>query len=205
MNEIERDLELHIQTSSIQNLEEATTQYHRYEPTEYVCLDALLPYIQVAKDTCLVDIGCGFGRVSFYFYHHLQCHCKGIDYNANFIEAANHNRSSYETLYGSSDDKLIFIHGLAQDLEILEHDTLFYFFNPFSLVIFQAVLDRLIQAAHKFQRSFDLIFYYPNPEYTMYLDTLGLFALTQSVNIPNRIDPRECFVIYHYLGCEEGI
>ena len=60
------DKTLHIQTDFIQQDGKDTFYNHRYEPTPYDVLDNLFSVFAPEPDSCLVDYGCGPGRLNFY-------------------------------------------------------------------------------------------------------------------------------------------
>ena len=79
------DKTLHIQTDFIQQDGKDTFYNHRYEPTPYDVLDNLFDIFTPDPDTCLVDYGCGPGRLNFYVEKRLvetkMVNCtKGIPY-----------------------------------------------------------------------------------------------------------------------------
>lgn len=65
MNEIQFDQLLHIETGGNQYGYPTLTHYHRYEPTPYAALDQLFEKYSLESTDCVVDMGCGKGRVPF--------------------------------------------------------------------------------------------------------------------------------------------
>ncbi len=82
------DKTLHIQTDFIQQDGKDTFYNHRYEPTPYDVLDNLFSVFAPEPDSCLVDYGCGPGRLNFYVEKRFGLSSIGVEYAREFYEKA---------------------------------------------------------------------------------------------------------------------
>ena len=90
------DKTLHIQTDFIQQDGKDTFYNHRYEPTPYDVLDNLFSVFAPEPDSCLVDYGCGPGRLNFYVEKRFGLSSIGVEYASEFYEKALDNLASYK-------------------------------------------------------------------------------------------------------------
>ena len=128
-----------------------------YEPTPYCVLVRLAGSGILSEKNTLVDYGCGKGRTVFLLSYLTRCRAIGIDYSEEMIESANEN------LRSSGMKNIRFIHGLAQEYEIEDADS-FFFFNPFSEEILRRVLDQILWSWYENPRRMRLMLYYPKDE-----------------------------------------
>lgn len=188
---------LKIQTSGIQKDGKDDYFNHRYEPTPYEVLDQLFDQYTINKEACFIDYGCGKGRLNFYIEHRFHCKTKGIEYNPEYYQDACHNLVSYT---GRHRENIEFFNMAAQDYKVTREDTIFYFFNPFSPEIFMSTIGQIQASLYEAPRKITILLYYPDYEYTYYLDSCTEFTLT--IELPIQIehqDERECFMIYQNL------
>ena len=150
--------------------------HHRYEPTPYAILERLLDsgYLNHAKH--LIDIGCGKGRIPIFFAQTLGISTTGIDFDENLIRIAqhNHNESKHR-------DNIQFICGPAEDYHFTNEDAI-YFFNPFSLKIFQKVLAHIINSYYENQRLIRLFFYYMDDDMLAYMMMQNEFMFVDEID-----------------------
>src|SRR5699024_9760224 len=144
MEERERDLELGIRTTGIREWKNEDGPYNRYEATPYLALDKLFKYYSFAENDQLVDFGCGRGRISFYIHYHFQIPVVGVENNDKTFDELVDNEASYLRQNGQITAPLYFEFGLAEQYRIQPTDTVFYFFNPFSLRIFKRVIHNIL-------------------------------------------------------------
>ena len=120
--------------------------------------------------------------------------------NNYFIELCEQNKTSYLKKNNKSHttDKINFINCLAQDYEVSNYDNKFYFFNPFSSQIFMSVVKNILDSAYKYQRTIDLILYYPEDDCIYYLENHTCFTLFKEIPIPKLFnkDNRHKYIIY---------
>lgn len=129
-----------------------------------------------------LDYGCGKGRVGFFLNRHVGCAVTGVDYDERLYQMAEANRKTYGR------DGVTFVCANAETYEI-HGETCFYFFNPFSAILLQGVLARILRSYYEEPRHIRLFFYYPSDEYRAVLmesdfqfaeelDCMDLFAVT---------------------------
>lgn len=159
---------LRIATSAA-DYEKDDMNHSRYEPTAYRVLSRLAESGYIGKDDILVDYGCGKGRVSFFLHYALGLRTVGVEYNEELVRAAEENLSSYAGR-AQEKDKISFVCANAEEYEPGDA-TCFYFFNPFSLRLLQAVVQRILAAYYADPRPMRLFFYYALDPYLSYLMT----------------------------------
>ena len=189
---------LNINTSGEQRWDKKNIHYHPYEPTLYSALEILFEDYYIDKDDCIVDFGCGKGRLNFYLNYFFKCFVTGIEMNQIFYIEAMENKNTYLKKNKKSIDKINFECCLAQDYKIQNYDNKFYFFNPFSVQIFTKIVENILISIEKSPRTIDIILYYPSEDYIYYLEYASPFILYKDIIIPklNNKDERERFVIY---------
>ncbi len=201
MKEHEGDLYLNIQTEGTQRISGATLHHNRYEPTPYAHLKELFNHHPLHADDGLVDFGCGKGRLNFYVHDRFGCRAIGIELNTSFYGEAQANLENYSRhgRHRKAKDQIKFHCRLAQDYEVQPEDTVFYFFNPFSVQIFMKVVDNILRSAEIFPRKLDIILYYPSNEYMAFLERHTVFEQLQAIDLPaiNK-DSAEQFLIYRF-------
>lgn len=153
-----------------------------YEPTAYAVLDKILQEGYISDDNTLVDFGCGKGRVSIYLSVKCGCNSLGIDMEKRFVNIAEENLRNV-----GIQNKVSFVCGMAEELEITEAMDRFYFFNPFSYDIFRKILDRITDSFYDCPRQIYLFFYYPSDEY------MGRLMTEQSLMFVDELDCQTLF------------
>ena len=74
-----------------------------------------------------------------------------------------------------------FIHGTAEDYTFTNEDAI-YFFNPFSLKIFQKVLAHIITSYYENPRFIRLFFYYMDDDMLAYMMMQNEFLFVDEIN-----------------------
>ncbi|MCM3610023.1 SAM-dependent methyltransferase [Planococcus sp. MERTA32b] len=201
MKEFEGDQYLNIATEGTQWISEATLHHNRYEPTPYLHLKELFNRHPLGVDDGLVDFGSGKGRLNFYAHDRFGCRATGIELNTSFCGEAQENLKNYKRngRHRNAEDGIRFHCQMAQEYDVQPEDTVFYFFNPFSVQIFMKVVDNILRSAETYPRQMDIILYYPSKEYMNFLERNTLFELLDEIGLPaiNK-DPAEQFLIYRY-------
>lgn len=174
--------------------------YYRYEPTSYnglICaFDAL--ETEITRYDRLVDFGCGKGRVLFYVHQRFLCEVCGIEVDEELYENALDNRAYFNTRFRGSSDKIELICGKAEDYAVRPEDTVFYFFNPFEINIFEQVVGNIMQSIKEHPRRILLMMYYPKDEYQKYMRRMH-FRVHHIAKLPNYdMDWDEKVIIYEY-------
>lgn len=174
---------LNIKTQGAQKDFYGSIHYHRYEPTSYHVIDCLFSEYKIDNDDCLIDFGCGKGRINFFANHMFGTKGKGIEMNSHYIEEAEKNKKHYLEKYNVNPDDITFINTYAEKYKISPDDNLFYFFNPFSVQIFMKVTQRILKSTDKYPRPITLFLYYPSDDYIYYLENDTPFILFKELCI----------------------
>lgn len=198
MLEKKLDQILQIRTVGIREWRNNTEQYNRYEATPYEALEQLFQHYKIQPHDQVVDFGCGRGRVCFYIHYHFNVPVTGIENNdITFMEALENQAINHEK-YQHLTAPLRFEYGLAEHYEIQPEDNVFYFFNPFSLSIFKQVVHNILHSIKKHERTVDIIFYYPLPEFKQFLNNETPFRLINKIKAYKDHGKYGKFVVYRY-------
>lgn len=189
MNDKKYDEYLQIKTCKQQPWNNQMKHNHPYHATSYPFLDALRKHLSIEKSDEFVDFGCGPGRTLFYLYHHYQISCIGIEYDEHLYREALSNLARYKHA------PIHFVHQPAQDYLIPPSSTIFYFFNPFSPIIFQRVLHNIETSYYEAPRQLTLILYYPSLDYQQILFQSPLFELRHTISLKSD-DPQDYILLY---------
>lgn len=191
------DNKLHIQTSGIQHDRKDTYYFHRYEPTSYEVLDILFDELQLEKNDGFVDFGCGMGRLNFYVHHTFRCRSVGVEMNPEYYNKAIENIESYSKHNKNATRDIQFHLRKAEEYAISSEDTVFYFFNPFSIEIFRKVIANIQRSLEENWRDVMIVLYYPDRDYMYFLEEYSNFSLYQQIIIDQTgKDEREAFLIF---------
>lgn len=193
MNENEFDQLLQIKTTGEQMGFHKSFHYHRYEPTPYAGLQQLIEQYPLTSNDCLVDYGCGKGRLPFFIHHMCEASTIGIEMDEGFYQDALANLNAYRKKHGHS--QVQFQCCLAQDYDIHRRDNVFYFFNPFSIQIFRTVINRILLSVEQSKRDITIILYYPSEDYVYFLDHHSSFVRKGEVRLAEH-DENERFILY---------
>lgn len=200
MKEQDHDRLLRIKTEGIREWQHQSAHYNRYEATPYIALESLFDEYECESTDRFVDFGCGKGRFPFYIHHHLHVSVTGVEMSGQLFQEAMDNLSRYMEREKQSRASLRFEHCLAEEYEIESTENVFYFFNPFSLPIFQKVISNILQSVEKHSRSVDVILYYPTPEYIQFLEERTAFKLLKEVRVSELYEQNsnERFMVFRY-------
>lgn len=200
MREQDHDRLLRIKTEGIREWQHQSAHYNRYEATPYMALEALFDEYLCTTSDKFVDFGCGKGRFPFYIHHHLHVSVTGIEMSGQLYQEAIDNLTRYMVKSKRTMASIRFERFLAEEYEVDSEENRFYFFNPFSVQIFQKVISNILLSVEHYPRSIDVILYYPTPEYTQFLEVNTAFELLKEVRVPELYDQNnnERFVIFRY-------
>lgn len=173
--------------------------YHRYEATPYRALDELFKVYKIDKDDVVVDFGSGRGRVPFYIHNRFKIPVTGVEVNDLTFEEALDNKRSYRYMASHIEAPIQFNFALAEQFNLMKEDTVFYFFNPFSVNIFKEVIKNILKSVAEHPRQVDLILYYPTGSYKNYLAKYTSFQLINRVTVPGARDKKEKFLVYRLV------
>lgn len=189
---------LNIKTSGEQKIFNESLHYNRYEPTSYSALEILSKHYKFTADDSIIDFGCGKGRLNFYINHFFDSTVSGIEMNTFFYKEAIDNKRDYLKKYKKKKDKINFLNCFAEEYNINPSDNKFYFFNPFSIQIFIKVIGNILISVEEYERTVDVILYYPSEDYIYFLESNTPFVLLNEIKLPNLYDndPRHSFLVY---------
>jgi SAM-dependent methyltransferase len=199
MKEYYYDELLNIKTRGDQKGFNQSFHYHRYEATPYSALEILFNQYELKSSDRVVDFGCGKGRLNFFINYLFNADVVGIEMNKTFYKEAICNRERYGKKFNNKRDKIHFRCCLAEEYQIDPRDNRFYFFNPFSVQIFQNVINNILLSVEKNNRQIELILYYVSEDYIFYLENYTSFELKKEVILPSLYEQNnnERFLIYH--------
>lgn len=174
--------------------------YYQYEATPYPHLYTLFAHFSLKSSDHLVDFGSGKGRLLFYTHYHFNCSVTGIEMNKFLYDLSIENKSHYLANFPEKQQTFNIMHLQAEKYLIEQTANVFYFFNPFSLHVFQTIINQIVSSVHEHPRNVNIILYYPDDTYKQYLQNETPFHKINEVRIPgiSHINPKECFVIYRY-------
>ncbi|MFJ8064355.1 SAM-dependent methyltransferase [Psychrobacillus sp. NPDC096426] len=200
MKEQDHDRLLRIKTEGVREWQHQSAHYNRYEATPYKALEALFDAYDCGSNDKFVDFGCGKGRFPFYIHHHLHVSATGVEMNGQLYQEALENLNKYMERAKHSRSSIRFEHIFAEGYDIEPEDNRFYFFNPFSIQIFQKVIHNILLSAERYPRSVDVILYYPTIEYIRFMEVNTAFELLKEVRVPELYiqNTNERFMIYRY-------
>lgn len=146
--------------------EEGTPEeYNRYEVTPYDALSVACEQIRIKPTDCVVDFGCGKGRILFFFNNYYQCKTKGIEYDQELFHRLEDNKAYYSVRFKEREHMVQLYHMKAEEYEIAKEDNVFYFFNPCSPEHFATILENIVLSVEAYSRVVTLILYYVSDEY----------------------------------------
>ncbi len=168
-------------------------RYH-YEATPYLVLERLANSGLIRKDDVILDYGCGKGRVDFFLSYQTRAKSIGIEYDERIYAAAIENKKT-----AISAEHVCFVLNNAEDYEVPKDVNRCYFFNPFSVAIFQQVIAKILESYYREPREILLFFYYPSEEYIYYLMTVNELDYMDEIDcrdLFNEDDQRERIAIF---------
>ncbi|MCF2647389.1 methyltransferase [Niallia circulans] len=195
MFQVNYDKLLHIETEKMQLGFNKSSHYHRYEPTPYEHLEQLFQEFPLYETDHIVDFGCGKGRLNFFIHHLFQSTVTGIEMNEEYYQDALVNLEHYSKNRKSRKEKIRFLLGKAEDYSIQPQDNYFYFFNPFSLPLFQKIVSNIMYSLEENSRLVKVILYYPSDEYQFFMESHPFFEKEGEVKVGNKKD-KDKFIIY---------
>ena len=196
------DAKLHIETTGRDD-RYSDPHIYPYEATTYTVLDRLISSDLISDSDCLLDYGCGKGRVPIYLSHRTGCRSIGIEYIDVFYKKALCNLSSYQKYYPDHPCDIRLIEASAASYAVPNEVTRIFFFNPFSVEILTAVMKCLLQSCYDHQRNVLLFFYYPQDAYMAHLtglDELSFYDEIDCTDLFTEQDSRNRIMIFEVTG-----
>lgn len=167
MNQLETQWDKLLKIKTTGRDDSHSDQYrYPYEPTSYLVLERLANSGLMRKNNTLIDYGTGKGRVCFYLSYQTRCKSIGIEYDERIFQSAMENKER-----AAASNRTTFVLCNAENYEVPKEVDRCYFFNPFSVEIFQSVLARIYESYYENPRELLLFFYYPSEEYVSKLMT----------------------------------
>lgn len=187
---------LNIDTSGYEEWTNSVREYHPYQSTSYQNLIQILDMMNINANDCIVDFGCGKGRVSFFLNYKTKCRSVGIEFSSSLFASCIKNLE----IYVGNSDNIVFLNMLAQEYNISNEDNIFYFFNPFSAKIFEQVLNNIIESFFKSPRNMKLILYYPQIDYIDTINRNSFFELYMEIKLDTfNLNNDERILIYEFI------
>ena len=184
MTDQEMDKRLHIHTEGTIEILQSSAHYNRYEATPYAVLDELFESYPLNSNDHIVDFGCGKGRVPIYSAYRFENSATGIDLNGRLLQEAYSNLSEFRAGQKKIGGSIQFENQTAESYQVEPSQNVFYFFNPFSVEIFQSVIQNVMNSAEQYERVMDLILYYPTTAYIYFLEEQTPFERIEELPIP---------------------
>lgn len=169
-----------------------------YEPTPYCVLERFADSGLIGKRDCVLDYGCGKGRVSFFLSAETGASTIGIEYDETILACALRNRET-----AVSQCQAEFVQTRAEVYRLPPHVNRCYFFNPFSAEILQKVMARILESYYDHPREILLFFYYPSDEYIaslMAVDDLDFYDEIECGDLFPEKSIRERILIFRLPG-----
>ena len=190
---------LRIETEKSETRMDKVKHYNRYEPTPYRALEKLFKHYEITDKDFFVDFGSGKGRFSFFVNFFFNAGCTSVEIVEEFHRKAIKNYESYIKRNPKAVGKLFYVNNYAEKYEISKFENKFYFFNPFSVNIFIAIVNNIIKSVELHNREVDIILYYPSVEYLSFLERKTAFYHVMDIPLDGiEKDPREKFSIYRF-------
>ncbi|MBD3948366.1 class I SAM-dependent methyltransferase [Tuanshanicoccus lijuaniae] len=178
------------------HLKQGKWYYNRTESTDYKVLDCLFDRLKWTKDDVLVDVGAGTGRVLCYSALRLGIAVKGIEYAEEVVRIARDNFDSFMKKH-KVPTPICIIQKKIEQYAILPEDTIFYFFNPFTVILVRPFIFNVMESFEQYPRRIQCIFYYPDTEVLSFMQYHTHFELTQEILLDEYCqDTREKIVIF---------
>lgn len=196
MTELEIDREFNIDTCGRDDSKE-DKEHRAYEPTPYDVLDLLIDNDVINKNDHVVDMGAGKGRVSIYLSHEIGCHVTGVEYDPDIYNLAQINLYNVKPSVDVDFECIS-----AEKYNVKSDDTVFFFFNPFSVKILNTVINNIEKSFYENMRSIKLIFYYPTLEYVGTLMTRDRLEFVDEIDCSHLYKDskgRECIMIFKFI------
>ena len=201
VNEKYWDAVLNIKTDGFSEFA-PTAHYFRYEATSYRVLKLLIEHLPIKKGDRFVDFGCGKGRTLFFIHYFLQIPAIGVEMDAVLFRHLEANVERYFRKHQRNRAEIVLYHGFAEEYFIDPTETIFYFFNPFSLQIFIQVVHNILQSYLDNRRNMFIVLYYPTRDYIYFLEHQTPFQLEKEIPVTPlyHSDKNERILIYRLFG-----
>lgn len=140
-------------------------EYNRYEVTPYDALSVTCEQLPIRSTDCVVDFGCGKGRILFFFNNYYLCRTKGIEQDETLFRQLEDNKAYYSVRFREREPMIQLYHMKAENYPVSKEDNIFYFFNPCSPEHFATILENIVRSIEEHLRVVTLILYYVPDDY----------------------------------------
>ncbi|MBO4337858.1 MAG: SAM-dependent methyltransferase [Lachnospiraceae bacterium] len=199
------DARLHIR--SIGRIDSYSDDHiYPYEPTSYSVLERLAESGLITERDHLLDYGCGKARILIYMHYKTGCRASGVEMMRDFYDVGKANVESYDKTICRPRGKscgIELICGAAQTYELPPTVNRIFFFNPFSVEVFESVMKRVMDSFYENSRRILLFLYYPQDEYITYLSRLDEVMFEDEIDCMDLFqgrDKRNRIMIYEIGG-----
>ena len=201
MRDRQQDKEIGINTTGLINWPAGVNlDYFRTESTSYKDLDRFIAGYDFLEKPQMIDYGSGKGRVVFYLNYKKNIPTTGIEINQVAYSHLMQNYVDYQEKFPKRAEDILILETQAEKYRIKPEDNMFYFFNPFTVKIFEKVINNIEASLEQRPRMADVILYYPGFDYTYYLEKYSSFRHIQTIKTPMYyINNRECFKVFRYI------
>ena len=182
------DAFLGIDTKEEEWVEEGIPEtYNRYEVTPYDVLSVTCEQLHIKPTDCIVDFGCGKGRILFFFNNYYLCRTKGIEHDAQLYRQLEDNKAYYTVRFKERESMIDLYHMRAEDYPIAKEDNIFYFFNPVAPELFASILERIVHSIEEYSRVVTLILYYISEDYMKIIREM-CWKQKRVIRLPNYLE-----------------
>ena len=131
-----------------------------YQATRVLSLRKLFKILKLDKNTVLMDIGSGKGRVLFVASEFNFKEVRGIEFSSNLCKIAIKNVENYKSKI-VTETKFDIINIDASKYEFEDDESVFFLFNPFDEYILNKVLKNIEISLKRKERKILMIYAYP--------------------------------------------
>lgn len=153
--------------------------YSNYTPSPYHYLAKYFRQYPFEKGYSYVNFGCGLGRTVFLASYYGCSKAIGVDVNKAMYEGAIKNQKNFKR--NVVDEEILFYHQKAEEFEIKNEYSYFYFYNPFYLKYFIKVIRNITKSYKNCKRKIRIILYCPAEEYISYLSTQEILYKSEDI------------------------
>jgi SAM-dependent methyltransferase len=183
-----------IETSTIYLLKDKLSQFRDgedYQPTPYKKLEKVVEYLKLSSDDVCIDLGCGKGRVIFFFASQKVKKVIGVELVENLVNIAKENLNNLKIKDRAAVE---IFHGDATSFNFKEC-TVFFLFNPFGYKTLKKVIFNIKETLAANPRGIRILYY--NPVHRRILDNEDWLILEGQVDRTN-------IFVWHNKLCKYG-
>lgn len=171
-----------IETSTIYLLKDNLSQYRDgedYQPTPYKKLEKVVEYLKPSRNDVCADLGCGKGRVVFFFASQKVKKVIGVELVESLISIAKKNLNNLQI---KDRAPVEIFHADVTDFNF-DECTIFFLFNPFGYKTLEKVIQNIKKTLVYNPRKIRILYY--NPAHRKVLDNEDWLILEGQVDKTN--------------------